>query len=78
MTLEFIKHFILSKISDTQILVIKTQNKKELLQNAGIFKKIESKLLPENIIKINIDVNFINEENILQEIEKIAPNKIRK
>jgi len=75
MTLEFIKHFILSKISDTQILVIKTQNKKELLQNAGIFKKIESKLLPENIIKINIDVNFINEENILQEIEKIAPNK---
>ena len=70
---ELVKTFILvSSNAKSNIPVICTRQKKELLKKASFLKKIESLFLPDNMIKINIDYDLTaTEEDLLELINKI-------
>ena len=79
---DFLKSFLYAHIVvESKIPVIYTNYKKEILSKAGIFKKIESYFLPNNMIKINIDYDLTNRqdesEDLLKDIRKFMPCQYR-
>ena len=78
MLFELIKVYILSTLSVSKRVIIVTKNKSELLQKAGIFKKLESLMLPDNVISINLEQSFASQEDVAMAIKAVKVyNKTR-
>ena len=69
---DFIKYCLLSKVGATKRIVIITQNKEELLEKATLLKKLESKMLPKNMININLEPSCANQEDIPLTIKAVG------
>lgn len=55
---EILKNIIFKALGTSKIVLIKTQNKKELLKKANIILKFKNIFLPKNIVLLDIDLDL--------------------
>lgn len=68
---ELMRIYLFSALSVSKRVIIVTKNKSELLQKAGIFKKLESLMLPNNVISVNLEQSFASQEDIAMAIKAV-------